>query len=243
MTNLNEILIPIAGPFAGVSQNDNSIETGKIHVYFRDLEEHLIRQIEKADGVVGCVAWLTSKPILQALIGKDGGVALVVQKEKYLRNDGHEDKAHLKERLSLYRALHGTPWILARMIGGTMTRMFSGPDFSLEGDIDRSGFRDDAIDPIRCMGVDGDSYSGRMHNKFLVFCKHSNDSPPNFIPYAVWTGSFNFTKTASKSFENAVVILDEVVASAYMREFSQISALAEPLDWKAADVSPDLKMG
>ena len=36
----------------------------------------------------------------------------------------------------------------------------------------------------------------------------SEQIPPRVVPYAVWTGSFNLFKTASLSFENAVLIKD-----------------------------------
>ena len=36
-------------------------------VFFKDLEDHLINLIKEAQVVIGCVAWLTSMPILKAL--------------------------------------------------------------------------------------------------------------------------------------------------------------------------------
>src|SRR5712692_3136819 len=59
---------------------------GKILVFFKNLEDHLIRFVQEADVVVGCVAWVTSEPILKAL-AKKKGVSLVVQKEDFLRPD------------------------------------------------------------------------------------------------------------------------------------------------------------
>lgn len=243
MDDLNKVLIPSAELLTGFEQKNHSTSSEKVKVYFKDLEKNLINHIEEAEGIVGCIAWLTSKPILRSLGKKETGVALVVQKEKFLRIDGHEGKNFLKERRQLYDAISSGPRVLARMIGGTMTSMYSGPDYSLQGEIERSGFLDDSMDPIRCVGLaNDDPYAGRMHNKFLVFCKHSAEWPPLFIPYAVWTGSFNFSNTATKSFENAVVIYDEVIARAYMQEFSQISALSEPLDWTNTNVDPEFRM-
>lgn len=87
-----------------------------------------------------------------------------------------------------------------------------------------------------------------MHNKFLVFARSNpewpkTDSAPPVIPYAVWTGSFNVTANATRSFENAVVIRDETVSAAYLKEFGQILALSEPLDWNSDWISPQWRIG
>src|SRR4051812_8513944 len=60
---------------------------GSVTVYFRNIEEHLVRLIGGAPMVVGCVAWLTSEAILGALARVPYGVSIVVQKEDFLRPD------------------------------------------------------------------------------------------------------------------------------------------------------------
>ena len=62
-------------------------------------------------------------------------------------------------------------------------------------------------------------------------------------PYAFWTGSFNFTENACKSFENAIYIRDEILAQAYLKEYSQIAALSEPLNWETEWMSPEWRIG
>lgn len=39
------------------------------------------------------------------------------------------------------------------------------------------------------------------------------------VPYAVWTGSFNFTKNACASFENAVVLREPAIVKAFFEEY------------------------
>src|SRR5665213_1843497 len=88
--NLNEFAIPDdSGRPALQSIVDNSIASAdeSVIVYFRNLERELIRRIRKARLVVGCVAWLTSDTILQALSEVPRGVSIVVQKEDFLRPD------------------------------------------------------------------------------------------------------------------------------------------------------------
>jgi phosphatidylserine/phosphatidylglycerophosphate/cardiolipin synthase-like enzyme len=79
-----------------------------------------------------------------------------------------------------------------------------------------------------------------MHHKFLVFCKRKAtlkrpvdkqgvvDWPE---PYAIWTGSFNFTNNGNHSLENAVFIRDRSIAESYYQEWQNVAWLSEPLDW------------
>jgi phosphatidylserine/phosphatidylglycerophosphate/cardiolipin synthase-like enzyme len=54
-----------------------------------------------------------------------------------------------------------------------------------------------------------------MHNKFIVLLRDE-------IPYAVITGSYNYTTKANTNRENIVYIEDSEVASSYSREFRSI---------------------
>lgn len=62
-------------------------------------------------------------------------------------------------------------------------------------------------------------------------------------PYAVWTGSFNFSKTATQSFENALYILEPSIVQAYFSEWSQLTALSEPLNWESVSIFPEWMIG
>ena len=59
-----------------------------------------------------------------------------------------------------------------------------------------------------------------------------------FVPKTVWTGSFNFSVNSTRSIENAVIITDPRVASAYHAEWSQIYLASESLDWECPDWTP-----
>lgn len=61
-----------------------------------------------------------------------------------------------------------------------------------------------------------------MHSKFIVFCKNIND---NEHPYAVWTGSYNFTNKAETNIENGMYIIDDNIAKSYMDEWNKIRKL------------------
>ena len=213
--------------FADVRQLDNSIvdSSRSTQVYFRDLEAHLISHIAQADAVFGCAAWLTSGPILDALAKKDS-VSFVIQKEDFLRPDlGGRTywKNWLREK---YDSLSGIE------------------RFSFDNVIDVLSCS--YLDPIRCVGnYNRDKVPAfpRMHNKFVIFAKLLDyDGYEGASPYAVWTGSFNLTKNAGKSLENAIFITDPEIVRAYWLEFGQIVAISEPLDWEADWVAPEWRI-
>jgi phosphatidylserine/phosphatidylglycerophosphate/cardiolipin synthase-like enzyme len=87
----------------------------------------------------------------------------------------------------------------------------------------------------------------RMHNKFLVFCRAAmaDKEPSNetYKPYAVWTGSFNLTYNASNSLENAILIRDEKISTAFLDEFGLIFGLSERLDWNQSWSAPEYRIG
>ncbi|MGG6325682.1 hypothetical protein ACQ5UC_18795 [Vibrio cholerae] len=84
--NLNEYQLDNDGNFESGFIDNSIYSSNGINVYFRDLEKHLISHINKADLVVGAVAWLTSESILDALASVKN-VQIVVQKEDFLRPD------------------------------------------------------------------------------------------------------------------------------------------------------------
>lgn len=107
------------------------------------------------------------------------------------------------------------------------------------------------INPVSCVGNINNAKVAafpRMHNKFLIFAKRNNNSELTYdeksiIPYAVWTGSYNITKNASMSFENALYITDLKIVNAFYKEFAQIIALSESLDWFKDWVEPQWRIG
>lgn len=90
----------------GKKLDDYYIKSKGVSVHFRDIEDHIIDYISKADAIVGCVAWMTSRPILKALSKKED-VKIIVQKEDFLRPDGKiKPTAQNKELRKLYNSLN-----------------------------------------------------------------------------------------------------------------------------------------
>lgn len=107
---------------------------------------------------------------------------------------------------------------------------------------------DPSIEAVRCVGNHNSERTPafpRMHHKFIVLCNEigNEDDWKNYEPYEVWTGSFNFTKNAGFSLENAIVVNDTEIAKAYFNEWAQIAALSEKLDWRSDWVEPQWRVG
>lgn len=195
----------------------------------------LIENIRKADVVLGCIAWLTDYDVLRELSNKDS--VIVVQKEDFLRPDIDSGiKKNFNERLNnAYKKLKCK---IARFEFDNILN-----SLSICGDY--------SIEPVRCVGNNNSSKAPafpRMHNKFMIFCSLVDRNDPEYkwklvVPYAVWTGSYNLTKNAAASFENAVLINSPAIAKAFYMEFGQIMALSEPLDWKTDWVEPEWRIG
>jgi hypothetical protein len=210
-----------------------------IEVIFRNQEKKLIGIINeyKNHAVFGCVAWLTSVPILNALSGCKH-VQIIVQKEDFLRPDvGVNNRNKWKNELqALYR----------RVKCGFARYEFKEPIRNL------SVCCDPSVEAIRCVGnynSDKSPAFPRMHHKFLVFCKiteRGNDII-DYKPVAVWTGSFNLTHNATMSFENNLYLVDQsgenYILNGYLYEHHQIFALSEQLNWTSEWVEPEFRIG
>ena len=195
-------------------------EDKKIKVVFKHLDIELHQRLDKANVVVGCVAWLTDKGVLNKLARKQG-VSIIVQKEDFLRPDLNPEKDWVKNLRESYEA-----------IPGFEDRKDFYENLSICGE--------PGIASVRCVGNynhDKAQTMPRMHHKFLVFGNSIDDW------YEVWTGSYNITRNADSSFENAVIISDKNIVNSYLMEYRQILALSEPLDWETSWVNPEWRIG
>ncbi len=230
-------------------------DSGDVEAVFRNHQARLLRLIEEEVQpqrlvCLGAVAWFTDFDILDALTKV--ATSLIVQKEDFLRLDGDSDEPggrcdRLREILrEHYEAVAGSDSSHL----GFCRQNFPSPlgDMSLTGD--------QAIAGVRCVGVR--NRRGRraplMHHKFLVFAKltfltepgHEGEEDPPLVPHwdprIVWTGSANLTRLTPRSRENCLIIRDSKVASAYFREWVDLAAISEQLDWESEWVEPEWKL-
>lgn len=236
--DLNKITIPGDQYCQEYELKDNSVFGKEICVFFKNQKEQLIKLISEYDVILGCVAWLTDFDILNALSKKE--VSIIVQKEDFLRPDiTSEDSKTWK---SLLRNAYSK--LKFNYIRYNFKNMLN----------EMSVASDPTISPVRCVGNHNKNKAPafpRMHNKFLIFCKVAQEpseydpliSNDYIVPEAVWTGSYNLTKNAQLSFENAVLIRKKEIAQAYYQEYGQIASLSEPLDWSSDWVAPEWRVG
>lgn len=229
--NLNNLQIP--GDCGGICLEDNSIKTNDIEVVFRNHKEKIIKLCENNNFAIGCVAWLTDHEILEAL--SKINTCIVVQKEDFLRPDYNYDKNKLQKLYDKIKWHCYTDHFHWKYL----------PSLSYCGCIDGG---------IRCMGNynrDKKPAFPRMHNKFMIFGTERKTTTMEeymsedevFKLNSVWTGSFNFTYNAGYSLENAVIISNKEIITAYINEFCQIYSLSEDLDWSCDWCDPEYRIG
>lgn len=197
--------------------------------YFFDIEETIVKKINNADAVVGCVAWLTSGPILDALSNLKHGTSIIVQKEEFLRKDVSDTESWKSRLLERY------------------SRLSSIPEYCYGNHERKDGWFDDAANigvslAARCVGFSTKEKKAipRMHHKFLVFIRSPEDCFYT-SPYAIWTGSFNMSKNATLSLENGIYIESEELARAYFNEWHNTLMISEELDWTSEEPDPSIQ--
>lgn len=212
----------------GEPLKDYGVVTENAECVFKNLSRRLCAEIERYPYVAGCVAWLTNKQIIESIAFREGA-SIILQKEDFLRPD-YEHKPGFEA--DLRHRYNGVEPLVRGRFQGLLSSMSMCSDLEIG---------------IRCVGNRVDRFKragARSHHKFLVFM---STEPTRdgwvYSPRAVWTGSFNFTRNAELSFENAVIIRDERIAKAYLDEYQQVAALSEPLDWDVPYVAPEWRIG
>ena len=231
----------------------------EVEVVFRNHSNRLIRLIDsRTSGFIFCaVAWFTNYSILDALakaVRRGVFVAVVVQKEDFLRPDGCSPPSYFKKTIRRkYDALGKVEMMdKGHLIIAHYATDAIGDDFN--GCIEDHELGKSFVPVVRCVGNHNSDKSpsfSRMHHKFFVFGDinlkqdlfeiHCLDDFPGYEdPQArkVWTGSFNASKAACYSFENAVIIDSDEAATKYAQEFALMFMISEPLDWTNDWISP-----
>lgn len=250
-TNRDVPLTELKLTFEGGSQEDNSATSGDVEVIFRNQDHRLTMLIAEASNhgwlCFGAVAWLTDLNLLSDL----GNLlsSILVQKEDFLRPDlgQRSGGAWRNDVRKAYEAIPPVPCDRSFLPGKASKLSFLGGQ--------------DVGQAVRCVGERPSPNithtHPRMHNKFLVFASPINrgilydeeaeDSlhqlGGGWNAHVVWTGSYNLSKNAGHSWENALIIRDPVIAEAYLNEWSQLFTFSEPLDWRSEYIAPEWRIG
>lgn len=207
--------------------NNGQVVDSIVLSYFDFIEDRLLEHINNATFIIGCVAWLTNKTIIDALESKMG-VKIIVNKEEYLNS-----KMELGQKY-YYKCLRGCYKEIPDLFLATCgcceksinlcdkTKNILGINFDEKSPmISKTG-------SILTYGVV--NIRPKLHHKFLVFFDK------NMEPLGVWTGSYNFSDNSNYSLENAVYIKDIHVIKQYIKEFATIYSYAESSDWKSGTI-------
>lgn len=222
-------------------------ELKNVRVIFRNLKPSLIQILNKWSAVIGCVAWMTDFDVLDAMKAKSLG--LLIQKEDFLRPELDKnlgDKRWIStlrgkyDRMSAYGIHYRSTYDFIYLHFNTVI-----------GSIEIATGRE-ALGETLCFGIPGRDHLSRpnMHDKFLVFgvveevvVDDEGYTRSEFKPKAVWTGSFNLSKNASRSIDNAVYIEDERIAQVYYNEWAGLYLYGERLDWTSTWVKQQFSLG
>ena len=227
------------GPDIAVENPHPTDKAVNVKAYFGELATPLVYHISQSQFVVGCCAWITHERVIESLGGVRDGCQIICQKEDFLRPDAMSDRGWKSRLHGLYSTLS------CRITRHECAREAIFPMLSYCAD---SG----EMTPVRCVGnhnSDRHPAFPRMHHKFLVFCDvvEFDSEDPWFQlqpkPKAVWTGSFNPTANGTRSRENAIVVESESIALAYFREWYQMFAISESLEWESKWCHPEYRIG
>ena len=184
-----------------------------IEVHFRNLEEVLLREVRQADILLGCVAWITSQPILEEIAKKPA--CLIVDRKLPRMNQklqGLYKKVQVHPKDPIYEMLKsGHGWAdyfcYSSKSGRPIPHTIYG-DWNFEAGL---------------YFVDGGSWR-YMHHKFLLMLKYNGicSCGKSLYKPTVWTGSYNFTKNAKTGLENATIIRDPTVCASFLCEFLEV---------------------
>ena len=220
MTARTAAIVPLHALHTAERQRATSTPHGVATAHFGELRAPLLKFIDGSEIVVGCVAWITERHVLEMLARRP--VSLVVQKERWWKTSDARGQALARR----YAALRGG-LVASSFPEPLATRTFRGKAVPNEA----------TLAPIACVGYgSGGQSQPLMHHKFLVRCTAGLDG--TLVPSAVWTGSFNFSGNANNSFENAVEIHDATIAGAYLAEFALVASVSEPMNWRLSRPSP-----
>ncbi|MEZ9821165.1 phospholipase D-like domain-containing protein [Shewanella sp. 10N.286.45.A1] len=197
------------------------ISTNGINVYFSDIEIPIVQLLEKHTIVVGCALNLRNEAIIKSLSQKKIKSCIVL------------DKIEIHKSKKFYEKLNSAflPW-------DVFIDELPEPFYT----IDLTPPHHKNTESIRVFGVKATQYTTgqnpALHHKFLVFCDINIDG--EVAPKTVVTGSFNFSKNATFSRENIVVIEDEYTAETFYDEWARCFLFSESIsNYNVSNITPE----
>lgn len=243
---------------------------GGVEVCFRDLEQRIVSEINKSFAVAGCVAWLTNPAILEALAKKEHSL-IVVQKEDFLRPDTHTKtpipevhpplatrdvwRKALQEQYALLQGGHRSLW--GDLISSLSLRGDPNGSVRCSGCASVPGgtsmprmhnkflvffYEKPTLASIELPHIQGEWSKADVYRRGMTIGGARWFEAIAEGDAGIWTGSFNMSQASTNSLENALLIRSKAVAQPYFREFEQVFALSEPLNWTSTWTTPEYQV-
>jgi hypothetical protein len=186
--------------------------------------------------VLGCVPWLTSQDVVDALVGTTNHVCVVV--DKSARGD-QLDRLH-REGVGVRQDLLGDLEFWGPPEGGR-------PPIIHPSHI--PGHR--ALEPVRVVGWrrQGNEQVPLLHAKLAVCCAaytwegEMGGWDDHLLPMSVWMGSANWTTHSRRHLEFGAWSTDPPLAEAALEFITDVIKASEPLPSQAERPSPQLVEG
>lgn len=242
----------------GSAKADMSMPKGSpIRAIFRNHKQELMDLVKENDAIVGCMAWFTDMEILNLMLQEKKEVLIIINKEDFKRPDR---SGNVKEQVAAYRKIKAIPvsefaWLSWQTENTELTQAFRcvgeiadkricakmHNKFLLFGNRLDMKFKPDPNKENWENREDEEKQSEKLQSMFGGLGERPIKTT------ALWTGSYNITWNAAKSFENAILMQrckeTEEVFNAYEKEFFQIVTLSESLDYEHKYMAPEFGEG
>jgi hypothetical protein len=216
----NNVMIDVEGCYDPMIKLDDITES---EFSMNDVENSVVGWIVKhgrGKTILGCMAWLSNKKILNCLIENAKRVLFLVNDEDY---SNWPKVLRYYDRLPkfeepLHSAFFGSKSLLRALDRDSLGNRWEVCSF----------------EPVRCFG--NSAFASKraaslMHNKIIIFFEETRlpggkivETPVSFI-----TGSYNCTDNASNNLENAVFLKSKKGAEHCFYQFSIIMSHSRPL--------------
>lgn len=186
----------------------------------RRQEECILQLVDKADAIVVSCYMMSRQPFFDALAQKDR-VFLLCHKTNLVGPTEARSAQPFLKRLAVLRK---------------QSRQFQTSELRtsvpwLERTLPRK-----TLPLARCVGAYQDSFTTPlMHDKTVIALRKKKTQ---YIPFALWTGTNNFTENATRSIGAGTLIEDPHTAMLRLNDILNYTLSSEPIPWRSQRLQP-----
>ncbi len=187
----------------------------------RDQERWVLNLIRNADAVVVSCYVLSRRPLFEALAQKERVLMLCHKTDMA----GPADARNAKPFVQRVRALQGREFAPSELAP-------AAPWFQHCVPVKK-------VPVARCLGdFQSDRTVPLMHDKTIVALRKSTDAQ-TYYPYALWTGTNNFTENATRSVGVGMIVDHPETAAMRLNDILNYVLSSEPVPWCHQALTPE----